>query len=150
MDAANPDPEAAHALAVAAELRGLISKLRRRLREQAHVGDFTFSQAQVLTLLERDGPATVSTLARAQGVRPQSMGELLAVLKAAGLVTGAPDPADGRQTVLSITPECREKIRASRAAREDWLAHAIQAKFSPVEQQQFATGVALLSRLVDE
>lgn len=134
--------------AIAEDLQGLIGKLRRRLREEASVGDFTPSQIQVLRLLERDGPATVTTLARTQGVRPQSMGETLSVLKAAGAVSGTPDPNDGRQTVLSLTPAFRKKVKANRAAREDWLFHAIQTRFSAAEQQQLATGVALLKRLI--
>jgi DNA-binding MarR family transcriptional regulator len=104
---------------------------------------------QVLALLEREGPATVTALARALGMRPQSMGETLSALKAAGFVNGAPDPNDGRQTVLSLTPAFRKKIKASRAAREDWLYRTIQTQFSPAEQQQLAIGVDLLKRLID-
>jgi len=141
------DPETLHAMAE--DLRVLAGKLRRRLREEAHVGDFTPSQVQVLGLLEREGPATVTALARAQGMRPQSMGETLSVLKAAGLVSGAPDPNDGRQTVLSLTPAFRKKVKASRAAREDWLFRTIQTRFSAAEQQQLAIGVDLLKRLID-
>ncbi|MEX3634183.1 MarR family winged helix-turn-helix transcriptional regulator [Paraburkholderia sp. BR14320] len=140
-------PEELHTLAE--DLRVLVGKLRRRLREESHVGDFTPSQVQVLNLLEREGPATVTALARAHGMRPQSMGETLAALKAAGLVNGAPDPNDGRQTVLSLTPSCRKKVKASRAAREDWLCRTIQTRFTQAEQQQLATGVDLLKRLVD-
>ncbi|MBC8730476.1 MarR family winged helix-turn-helix transcriptional regulator [Paraburkholderia sp. UCT2] len=140
-------PEDLHTLAE--DLRVLASKLRRRLREESHVGDFTPSQVQVLNLLEREGPATVTSLARAHGMRPQSMGETLAVLKAAGLVSGTPDPNDGRQTVLSLTPSFRKKVKASRAAREDWLYRTIQTRFTAAEQQQLATGVDLLKRLVD-
>jgi DNA-binding MarR family transcriptional regulator len=140
-------PEELHTLAE--DLRVLAVKLRRRLREESHIGDFTSSQAQVLTLLEREGPATVTALARVHGMRPQSMGETLAPLKAAGLVSGAPDPNDGRQTVLSLTPSFRKQIKASRAAREDWLYRTIQTSFTAAEQQQLATGVDLLKRLVD-
>jgi DNA-binding MarR family transcriptional regulator len=142
-----PTPEALHALAENLRIVGV--KLRRRLREESNVGDFTPSQAQVLTLLERDGPATVTALARAQGMRPQSMGEMLAALKAAGFVNGAPDPNDGRQTVLSLTPAFRKKIKAARAAREDWLFRTIQTGFTATEQQQLAIGVDLLKRLID-
>lgn len=149
MNKQQDDSEAERALALAGELRVLIGKLRRRLREEGHLGDFTWSQMEVLTWLEREGPATVTTLARAQGVRPQSMGETLSVLKAAGLVSGAPDPTDGRQTVLSLTAACREKIKAARAAREDWLFRAIQTKLSCAEQEQLAIGVELLKRLID-
>ena len=142
-----PHPDALHAMAE--DLRVLTGKLRRRLREEAHIGDFTPSQIQVLSLLEREGPATVTALARMQGMRPQSMGETLSVLKAAGLVSGAPDPNDGRQTVLSLTPAFRKKVKASRAAREDWLFRTIQTRFSAAEQQQLAIGVDLLKRLID-
>ena len=58
----------ARALALAGELRLLISQLKHRLREEAHPGNFTWSQISVLIRLERDGPATVSALARAEGV----------------------------------------------------------------------------------
>lgn len=142
-----PNTEALHAMAE--DLRVLVGKLRRRLREESHLGDFTPSQVQVLGLLEREGPATVTALARVHGMRPQSMGETLSVLKAAGLVSGAPDPNDGRQTVLSLTPAFRKKIKASRAAREDWLFRTIQTRFSAAEQRQLATGVDLLKRLID-
>ena len=148
MSKSPPSASDALAHATAEDLRALIGTLRRRLREEARAGDFTPSQIQVLHLLERDGPATVAGLARALDVRPQSMGETLTVLKAAGAVSGAPDSNDGRQTVLSLTPAFRQKVKASRAAREDWLYRAIQSRFTAAEQQQLATGVELLKRLV--
>jgi DNA-binding MarR family transcriptional regulator len=135
--------------ALAVELRVMLGKLRRRLREHANLGGLTLSQTSVLGLLERAGPATVTTLARAEGVRPQSMGATVAALEAAGLVSGSPDPSDGRQTILSLTDACREFVKNSRAAREDWLCHAIQSKLAPNEQAALANGVALLKRLVD-
>jgi DNA-binding MarR family transcriptional regulator len=137
------------ASALAGELRILISQLRHRLREQAHLGDYTWSQTSVIIRLERDGPATVSALARAEGVRQQSMGATISTLEAAGLVKGSPDPADGRQTILSLTDACREMIQANRAAKEDWLFRAIQAKLSPAEQEQLATALELLKRIAD-
>lgn len=135
--------------ALAGELRVVIGKLQRQLREQAHLGDFTWSQLRVLTRLEREGPATVTALARAEGMRPQSMGEVVTVLKAAGMVSGAPDPADGRQIVLSLTPACVEAVRVARAAREDWLFRALQTRLAPAEQQQLAGAMDMLRRLVD-
>jgi DNA-binding MarR family transcriptional regulator len=143
------DSEAAHVSVLASELRVLIGKLKRRLREEAHSGDLTWSQTAVLSLLEREGPATVTTLAKAEGVRPQSMGATVSVLEAAGLVSGAPDPGDGRQIMLSLTPACREMIKLSRAAREDWLFRAIRTKLAARELEELATGVELLKRLVD-
>jgi DNA-binding MarR family transcriptional regulator len=142
-----PGDAAAHALAV--ELRVLLGALKRRLRAHASPGDLSLSQIAVLGRLERDGPATVTALARAEGVRPQSMGATVAALEAAGMIAGAPDPADGRQTLLSLTPDCLKWIRANRAPREDWLFHAIRGQLSAREQETLGEAVALLRRIVD-
>jgi DNA-binding MarR family transcriptional regulator len=139
----------AHAMALAGELRVLVGQLRRRLREQASFGDLTWSQTSVLSRLDREGPATVTSLARAEGMRPQSMGATVSALEAAGLVSGSPDPKDGRQTILSLTPNCQEWLKASRAAKEDWLFRAIQSKLSPEEQAELASAVELLKRLAE-
>jgi len=139
----------ARALALAGELRLTISQLRGRVREQTHLGDYTWPQTAVIIRLERDGPATVSALARADGVRSQSMGATVATLEAAGLVKGSPDPADGRQTILSLTDTCRKLLKAKRAAKEDWLFRAIQTKLSPAEQEALATALELLKRLAE-
>ena len=139
----------ASAAALAQDLRGLAGQLKRRLREQADTGDLTPSQIAVLLRLERDGPATTSALARAESMRPQSMGSVIAALEAAGLVSGEPDAKDGRQTILSLTERCRQWLREGRAARQDWLSHTIQDRLSPQEQEQLAAALLLLRRLVD-
>ncbi len=61
------------AAALVGDLRMALGRLKRRLREQAGPNDFSDSQKSVLVRLDRDGAATVSALARAEGVRPQSM-----------------------------------------------------------------------------
>lgn len=133
---------------LAADLRVVCGKLARRLREEGSVGDLTGSQMKVVSRLERDGPATVSALAQAEGIRPQSMGATVSALKAAGLISGMADPADGRQTILSLTSACRESIRAARAAREDWLMQAIRTRLKPEEHAQLAAAIELLERLI--
>ena len=138
------------AAALAAELRMLSGKLKRRLREQGSLGgDISWSQIAVLRRLEDGGPATVSALARAEGMRPQSMGAITAALEAAGLVDGMPHPTDGRQTILNLTAACREKLAANRAARQDWLCRAIQTKLASDEQDVLAQSIALMQRLVE-
>jgi DNA-binding MarR family transcriptional regulator len=141
---------AARAPALAAELRVLFGRLKRRLREQADAGDLTPSQVSALLRLEKDGPATVSSLARTEGMRPQSMGTAIAALEAAGFVSGAPDPNDGRQTMLSLTDTCRKWIGEGRAARQDWLARTIAARLSVQEQENLAATIELLKRLIDD
>lgn len=136
--------------ALAQDIRALLGKLKRRLREQGNVGDLTPSQTSVLLRLEKDGPVTAAALARAEGMRPQSMGPVIAALEGAGLVSGAPDPHDRRQTLLSLTDACCKWMEEGRAARQDWLVRAIQARLSPQEQDELAAGIALLKRLADD
>jgi DNA-binding MarR family transcriptional regulator len=88
-------------------------------------------------------------LARAEGVRPQSMRMTVAALEAAGVVSGKPDPKDGRQTLLSLTPSFLKIVRAGRAAREDWLFRALRAQLSLREREQLAAAVKLLGKLAD-
>jgi DNA-binding MarR family transcriptional regulator len=135
---------------MAAELRVVLGQLKRRLHAQASKGDLSLSQLAVLGTLDREGPATVTTLARAEGVRSQSMGATVAALQEAGLVGAAPDPADGRQVMLSLTEAARSRIEASRTAREDWLSQAIRSHLTPAEQQELAAAVRLLRRIVTQ
>jgi DNA-binding MarR family transcriptional regulator len=136
-------------ISLATDLHTLSGKLKRRLREQASAGDLTPSQAAVLAHLGRNGPTTVTALARMEGVRSQSMGATVATLESLGLVKGAPDPNDGRQTILSLTPSCVSMISKGRAARTDWLLRIIQERLSPAEQDQLEAALRLLNRLVD-
>jgi DNA-binding MarR family transcriptional regulator len=87
-------------------------------------------------------------LAKAESVRHQSMRVTVASLETMGLVSGAPDPADGRQTILSLTPACRKTLEANRAAKQDWLVHALEAHLTLREQDELAAAVKLLRRLV--
>ena len=137
------------AMALAVEIHAVGGKLKRRLREQASAGDLTQSQTAVLGHLDRNGPMTVTALARMEGVRSQSMGATVSALEAARLVKGSPDPNDGRQTILSLTPSCVALFRNGRAARTDWLLKTIQERLTAQEQDQLAAAMKLLNRLVD-
>jgi DNA-binding MarR family transcriptional regulator len=143
------DPESTGTAALATELRIVIGALRRRFREQASVGDLTSAQKSVLLRLERDGPTTGSALARAEAMRPQSMGAIIAALETAGYVAGSPDPADGRQTIIALTDHFRDWASAVRAAGQDWLLRTLQARLNAQERHHLADAVELLKRLLD-
>jgi DNA-binding MarR family transcriptional regulator len=144
-----PAPDDTQVAALATEIRVLVGQLKRQFREKVNIGDLTPSQLAVLRRLESDGPTTVTNLARAEGMRPQSMGANIAALEAAGLVSGAPDPNDGRQTILSLTAACREKVKVGRAACDVWLIEALQKRLSSTEQHELAGAIKLLKRLVE-
>ncbi len=150
MKAAPNDQGRTRTSVLAQDLRALMGKLKRRLRDQAHVGDLTPSQVSVLLRLEQDGPATASSLARAEGMRPQSMAPVLNALEGSGLVSATPDPADGRQTLFSLTEAFRKSVEEGRAARQDWLTRTLEVRLSPQEQDEVARAVELLKRLVED
>lgn len=125
-------------------------KLKRRLREHGAPSDLTPSQVSVLLRLEKDGSATVSSLARAEAMRPQSMSAVVTPLLEAGLVSGSADPSDGRQTLMSLTPKCLKRLQEGRAARQDWLTATISQRLSVHEQEKLQAALELLTRLVED
>jgi len=145
-------PVSEHGIAsdLAAQIRTTLSRLKRRLREQGGGSDLTPSQICVLLRLEKDGASTVSGLARAEGMRPQSMSSIVNSLQDAGLVGSSPDPNDGRQTLMSLSKKCERFLRESRAARQDWLTAAILQKLSSNEQQKLSAALKLLSRITED
>ncbi len=122
MSRRSPVPESETASDLAAQIRTILSRLKRRLREQGGGGDLTPSQISVLLRLEKDGAATVSGLARAEGMRPQSMSSIVTSLQDAGLVGSSSDPNDGRQTLMSLSKKCEKWLQES-PCREAGLAH---------------------------
>jgi DNA-binding MarR family transcriptional regulator len=148
-DARNPS-QVDRTSVLAAELRAISGKLKRKLREQGGKSDLRPSQASVLLRIEKDGPAAVSSLARAEGMRPQSMSAIVTSLLEAGLVTGSPDPRDGRQTLMSLSRKCQNLLKDSRTAKQDWLTTTIQKKLSSQEQEKLAAAVNLIARLIED
>ncbi len=149
MDIQNKTTDSESVPALAGELRALVGKFKRRLREQSHTCDFTPSQISVILRLEREGPASVSALARAEGVRPQSMRATIKVLESLRCIQIVPDPADGRKNVVSLTSSWQKRIKKGREAREDWLIRNIDGNYSSSELEILWQAVTLLKRIVE-
>jgi DNA-binding MarR family transcriptional regulator len=131
----------------ASELRAILGRLTRRLRQTSGVGDTTLSQASVLSLLEREGPATPGMLATKERISPQSMGAILIALEGLGLVSRTPDPDDKRSLVISLTGAGNQAIQGARRQKEERLARALADHFTTEEQQVLITALPLLERL---
>jgi DNA-binding MarR family transcriptional regulator len=133
----------------ARDLRVLFSRLRRRLRSLGVDDDLTPSQTAVLTRLWKEGASSASALAGAERVRPQSMATIVAGLEQRGLIARTPDPDDGRRQVVSLTAVGRRRAESDRQVREEWLARAIQERYSERERRTILDALSLLERLTE-
>jgi DNA-binding MarR family transcriptional regulator len=135
------------AVRAAREVRVVVSRLRRRLKETYDTGDLTPSQTSLLSRLDKDGPATASALAAAERVRPQSVAATLSVLEERGLIERRPDPDDGRRQLVSVTVAGREFLSDRRRVGEEWLARALDERFTESERHAVIEAMVLLERL---
>jgi DNA-binding MarR family transcriptional regulator len=133
--------------ALAGDLRVVIGRLIRRLRAERR--GMPLNQLAVLGRLDRSGPSSVSGLAAAEHVRPQSMAATVATLEGAGLLTRRPDLDDRRRLVIDLSDAGREALAADRARREGWLAQGIARDLTIEERRVLADAVALMRRLAD-
>lgn len=123
-----------------------MGQLLRRLRAISNTRELTWSQAAILARLTEAGPMTTADLARAEAVKPQSMGGTLAVLEIDGLVQRQAHPSDGRQVLFALTEEGHETRRKVTLAKHEWLMKAV-AEFTPEEQQTLTLAIDLIRRL---
>lgn len=127
----------------------LFSRLRRQLKDLATGDDLTPSQTAVLTRLWKKGASSASALAAAERVRPQSMAAVLTALHQHGLIQRAPDPEDGRRQVISLTSDGRRRAESDRQLRGEWLARAMQDRYSERERRVILDALSLLERLTE-
>jgi DNA-binding MarR family transcriptional regulator len=142
------DPPGASLETLVSELSLAVGQLLRRLRAETNPDELTWSQTVALARLEKVGPTTTAELARAESVKPQSMGATLAELEREGLVERHPHPSDGRQVLFALTRAGTEARRKRSAAKQKWLLAAV-ARLDRREQQTLMSAVALLKRLAE-
>jgi DNA-binding MarR family transcriptional regulator len=132
---------------IAGSLRLSLGILIRRLRQVKSADELTLPEISVLARLDRDGPTTVTGLAKLEQISAQSMGATLSALEARGLVARASDPGDGRRVVMSATDAGLEALQTGRNARLQALARALSTAFSPAELEALRAVAPLIERL---
>ncbi|HEX3561362.1 MAG TPA: MarR family transcriptional regulator [Solirubrobacterales bacterium] len=129
----------------ASELRVVLGQLIRRLRAEHR---FPLLHASVLGRLDREGPRSVSDLATAERVRPQSMAQTVGELESDGLVKRTPDPDDGRRAIVTMTAAGRKTLEADRGRRVGWLVSAIE-ELPKSDQEVLSRATSIIGRLAD-
>jgi DNA-binding MarR family transcriptional regulator len=131
----------------AVTLRRGVTSLGRRLRAERVPGGLTALELSVLGHLTRRGPLTPGDLAAADRLQPQSLTRALVRLEADQLVARSADPADGRRSLLTITADGSEALRAAMAERDAWLDHVMTAELTPTEIELLCLAGGLMERL---
>jgi len=133
----------------AGRLRVAVGAFRRRVREASAAGELSGPQLTALSRLDRQGPVTTAELARREQISPQAMGATIASLEDLGLVARSADPADGRRSILSLTPEGLAAIRSGRNALVDRITVVLEESFTVEETEVLNAAAPLIQRLAD-
>jgi len=126
-----------------------VGLLVRRVRSAAASQELSMTESTVLARLDKNGPATIADLARAEGMKPQSMGATISALEEIGLVERKPHPTDGRQMNIELTASGLALRKATYAAKRSWLTQAI-AQLDASERETLFKAGDIVRRLAEQ
>ena len=133
---------------LAVRLRLAITRTSRRLRQEAGTA-LSPSQSSALASIDRHGPLTPSELAERERIQRPTVTRLLVRLEAAGLIARAADPADGRSSLITVTPAGRDLLRQLRLRKDAFLARRLE-ELDAEERATLDRAAAILERLLEE
>lgn len=128
-------------------IRDVVSRLVKVVREQS--GTHSNAQTETLSLLERTGPVSISTLATRRAVTHQTMRLIVMKLVDQRLVTLLQDAEDRRAYVVELTDKGRAQIAHERSTRSQWLADQLMKRTSREERVVLEAAVRTLQKLID-
>jgi DNA-binding MarR family transcriptional regulator len=130
------------------EFTQTIGLLVRRVRAAAASHELSLTESAVMARLAKDGPATTANLARAEGMKPQSMGATVAALEELGMVERRPHPTDGRQVNIELTVKGAEVRQRARDAKRTRLLQAV-SRLDAREQETLFAAARIMKRLAE-
>jgi DNA-binding MarR family transcriptional regulator len=130
------------------EFAQTIGRLVRHMRAAAAQHELSLTEIAVLGRLGRHGAATTAELARAEGMKPQSMSAAVAALEERGLVERKPHPTDGRQVNIALTEKGAAVRNSAKDLKRAWLAQAT-AGLDEEERQALARAGDILKGLLE-
>jgi DNA-binding MarR family transcriptional regulator len=129
-----------------AALSQAVHRLSRRLRKRADL-HLTPSQISALTTVERHGELRLGELARLEQIGKSSMTRLVFKLEEAGYLHRWVDPADGRVSMVSVTDQGTDVLRAARSRQQTYLLRQFEA-LDGTDQAALLAAVAALEKLL--
>jgi DNA-binding MarR family transcriptional regulator len=131
------------------DLTQAIGLLVRRVRAAAASHELSLSEAAVMKRLATDGPVTTADLARAESVRPQSMGATVAALEQMGMVERKAHPTDGRQVNIALTAKGEAVRKSTREAKRTWLVQVV-AELGEEDRETLFKAGTIIKRLAEK
>jgi DNA-binding MarR family transcriptional regulator len=125
-----------------------IGLLVRRVRAAGGVQEVSWSQTSVMKRIAASGPVTIADLARAESVKPQSMGTTVASLEDMGFVGRKPHPTDGRQMMIELTAKGAAELTRTGDAKRAWIQHAI-SQLNESDRQTLFAAEPIIRRLAE-
>ncbi len=131
------------------DLTQSIGLLVRRVRAAAASHELSLTESSVMARLAKHGPTTIADLARAESVKPQSMGTTIAALEEREFVERKSHPTDGRQVNIELTTKGAAVRKSAGDAKRTWLAQAI-TQLDEEEQETLFKAAEIIKRLVQQ
>ena len=126
-----------------------IGLLVRRTRKESYAEKLSMTESVVMSRLANDGPATTAALARAEGMKPQSMGTTVTSLEEMGIVKRTPHATDGRQMLIELTPKGIQLRKKNREAKQMWLSQVI-AELDAQERDTLFKAAGIIKKLAGQ
>ncbi len=134
-------------LETAAKLRLAIVRTARRMRQEAGT-DLSPTLTAALATIERHGPITPSELAAVERIKRPTATRIAAALEADELIVRAPDPSDGRGSLLSISPRGRDLVRRLRKRKNAYLSRRLR-ELSEDDVEALDRAAEVLERMLE-
>jgi DNA-binding MarR family transcriptional regulator len=133
---------------LAAEVRGAVVRLHRRLRFEKADDPLGETASSVLSLLAKRGARTLKELSEHEHVTPPAMNQTMNSLAASGLVVREPDPSDGRKVLFVATSHGVQLAAETRRRRHAWLVGQLH-ELSPAQQASVLEAARILGQVAD-
>jgi len=134
---------------LAPRLRLAVTRLARRLRQQADLPGVSPTQVSALSTIERDGPLTLGELAGLERVQPPTITSAVARMEEQGLVLRQVDERDRRIHRVEITTAGRKLLDKSRSRKNAYLERRLHA-LTDDERATIERAAVLLEAILEE
>jgi DNA-binding MarR family transcriptional regulator len=143
-------PDQSDTLHLAAELRTVVSRLMKKLRNHSQThSSLSLTERSVVKLLAKNGQMLPSELAAQEKVTTQSMSQILSHLAELGYITRQRSATDKRKVLIGLSAVGEALIPAVHQETDEWLHQALQKTCSAEELARLRQTLPALTKLVD-